>query len=78
MKYRVPMRISFDGCALIEAPDEEAAELIAVSHLTATLGNISDNNNDKIKDFVFNTSGYTERLDNESIEEVEDEDDEKY
>lgn len=70
MKYRVPLKITFDGCAEIEADDEIEAEDIAC-HIVANLGRVSDNGHSAIKDFVFDLHGYAERRDNESIEEIE-------
>lgn len=74
MKYRVPLKISFDGCALIEADSEEEAEKLAIYNVGAVIGNVSDNLADCVLDTEFDVHGETERRDNESIEEVYDED----
>ena len=71
MKYRVPLKITFDGCALIEADDEDEAEQKAIFHVGAVLGNVSDDSADCVLDTEFDVHGYTERRDNESIEELE-------
>lgn len=74
MKYRVPLKISFDGCALIEADSEEEAEKLATYHVGAVIGNVSDDGADCVLGTEFDLHGYTTRLSNESIEEVYDED----
>lgn len=74
MKYRVPLKISFDGCALIEADSEEEAEELAIYHVGAVIGNVSDDGADCVLNTEFDLHGETERRDNESIEEVYDED----
>lgn len=73
MKYRVPLRIEFDGYAVVEADDEVTAEDIACS-IGATLDNVSDNGYDEIKHYEFDLHGYATRLDSESIEEFTDDD----
>lgn len=72
MKYRVPLKIIFDGCALIEADNEDEAEQKAIFNVGGVLGNVSDNCSDCVLDIELDTHGYTERRDNESIEEVDD------
>lgn len=73
-KYRVPLKIIFNGCALIEADSEEKAEELATYHVGAVIGNVSDDGADCVINTEFDLHGETERRDNESIEEVEDED----
>lgn len=70
-KYRVPLKISFDGCALIEADSEEEAEKLATYYVGAVIGNVSDGGAYCVLHTVFDLHGETERRDNESIEEIE-------
>lgn len=71
MKYRVPLKITFDGCAEIEADDEDEAEQRAIYNISAVLGYVSDGGADCVLNTVFDVHGYAERRDNESIEEIE-------
>lgn len=68
-KYRVPVRIEFDGAVWVNAVDETVAEDIAISSLRATIGEVSDSGDNKIVDFVVDEHGITVRRDNESVEE---------
>lgn len=70
-KYRVPLKIVIDGFAIVEAPDEEYAENIAVYNVSGGLGSTSDNLCDKVLNYEFDVHGYTEIRDDESIEEIE-------
>lgn len=69
MKYRVPLKLTFDGFAIVEAVDEEDAEYIACYHMGANLGHVSDGACNKITDHEFDIHANVERRDNESIEE---------
>ena len=71
--YEVPLRVCFDGYAIVEAHDEAEAEETAVNNILATLDNVSDNGSDKIKHFGFEIHGSTERLWDETITEKNDE-----
>ena len=71
-KFRVPVKIEFDGAVLVEAEDESEAEEIACGNITAFLGQVFDNNSDKVLDNVFDMRGYAYLRDDESIEEAED------
>ncbi len=68
MKYRVPLKLTFDGFAIVEAIDEEDAEQIACHHMGADLGHVSTGYSDKIYDYEFDLHANVERRDNESIE----------
>ena len=69
MKYRVPLKLTFDGFAIVEAVDETEAEQIACYHMGADLGHVTDGASDKIKDYDFEIHSNVELRDNESIEE---------
>ena len=71
MRYRVPLKITFDGCAEIEADDEVEAEQRAIYHISAVLGYVSDGGADCVINTVFDVHGETDRRNNESIEEIE-------
>lgn len=71
-KFRVPLVITFDGAVEVEARDE--AEEIAVANVRGRLDCVSTNMCDKILNHVFDLHGYSELRDNESIEEIEEED----
>ena len=73
-KYRVPVRLVIDGAVLVEAEDEIEAEHIVCSNVRGRLGGISDNECDQIQDYEFDHHGCIEIRDNESIEELDDED----
>ena len=75
-KYRVPLKIVIEGFAIVEATDEEDAENIAVYNVRGSLGNTTDNVCDKVIDYEFDLHGDTELRDNESIEEIEEEEEE--
>lgn len=75
-KYRVPVRISFDGAVSVEAKDESEAEELACYYVGAVIGHVSDGCCDRILDYEFDTHGDTELRDNESIEELEEDEDE--
>lgn len=74
-KYRVPIKLSFDGAVLVEAKDEEEAEKIAILYVGSHIGTVRVCDNLKVLKIVTEDIGYTEIRDNESIEEIEDEDD---
>ena len=71
-KYRVPVYIKIDGAVEIEAEDELEAEEIACGNIRGKLDHINTNDSDKILDFEFDWWGETYLRDDESIEEVED------
>ena len=75
-KYRVPLKIVIEGFAIVEATDEEDAENIAVYNVRGSLGNTTDNVCDKVIDYEFDLHGDTELRDNESIEEIEEDEEE--
>ena len=70
-KYRVPLIITFDGAVEVEARDEVEAEEIAVGNVRGELYCISINQCHKILDYAFDLHGYSELRNNESIEEIE-------
>ena len=70
-KYRVPVRLVIDGAVLVEAKDETEAEYIACYNVRGSLGAISDNGCESVIDYVFDHHGDTEIRDNESIEELD-------
>lgn len=70
-KFRVPLIITFDGAAEIEARNEEEAEQIAMMNIRAGLGDVSTGDHDKILDYDFDLHGYPELKDNESVEEID-------
>lgn len=70
MKYRVPLKLTFDGFAIVEATDKETAEEIACYHMGANLGHITDGASDKISDYEFDIHANVERRDDEDIEEL--------
>jgi hypothetical protein len=72
-KYRVPLRITFDGFAVVEAVDEEEAETTAVWNLSMNIGSVLNCDKDKISKYYFDPTGYSEIATNESIEEIEEE-----
>ena len=78
MKYRVPLKIVFDGYAIVEAKDESQAEEIACYNVGATLGSVSDNLSDKVLDHEFDLHGETYLSDNESIEDFTDDEINEY
>ena len=67
-KYKIPLSLTFDGFAIVEANDEDEAELIALCDVTATIGNVYNGGNDKITNYEFDFHGYTNRRSNESSE----------
>lgn len=69
MKYRVPLRFTFDGFAIIVASDEEIATDRALSNMGALLGKIGNGGDDNIIDWEFDLHSDIELRDNESIEE---------
>ena len=71
MKYRVPVKIEFDGAVEIEAESEEDAENIAECYFCASIGNVSGSACNRILDWSVDNSGYVTRAENESIEEIE-------
>lgn len=71
-KYRVPVYIKIDGAVCVEAEDELEAEEIACGNVRGILDRISNNNSDKVLDWVFDTWGESYLRDDESIEEIED------
>ena len=74
-KFRVPVAMVFTGAIEVEAKDESEAEEIAVWNVSGRLGNISDNNSDKVLDYVFDIKPETILRDDESIEEIEENED---
>lgn len=76
-KYRVPVRFIANGAVLVEAKDETEAEYIACYNVRARIGNVSDSGCIWILDYEYDVHGETELRDNESIEEL-DEDEELY
>ena len=74
-KYRFPVAMVFTGAVEVEAKDETEAEEVAVWNVSGRLGNISDNLSDKVLDYVFDLKPETVLRDDESIEEIEDEND---
>ena len=70
-KYRVPIKIEFDGVAWIDAKDEEEAEKIAVMQIRGDDAGVYTHGHPAIIEWVINPHGYTTRRDDESIEEVE-------
>ena len=76
-KYRVPLKITFDGFAIVEASDELDAENVAVYNVRGSLGNTTDNVCDRVIDYEFDLHGETELSDNESIEEIEEDEEEE-
>lgn len=70
-KFRVPLVITFDGAVEVEARDEAEAEEIAVANVRGGLNCVSTNNCDKILNHEFDLHGFSERRDNESTEEIE-------
>lgn len=73
-KYRVPVALVFTGAVLVNAKDESHAEEIAVWEISGRLGNVSDNNSTQVLDYEFDIRPETIVRDDESIEEVEEED----
>lgn len=69
-KYRVPLKIIFDGFAIIEANDESEAENIAVHNVGGGLGYAYDNLHHQVLDYTFDVHSYTELKDSESIKEI--------
>lgn len=67
-KYKIPLVLTFDGFAVVEAKGEDEAEQIALWNIGATIGNVYNGGNDKIIDYDFDFHGYAERRSNESIE----------
>lgn len=69
-KFIVPVIFNFEGNAEIKANSKEEAIDIITSHLRATLGNVSDDNQkEKIIDWDIDLAGYPEVLE-QSIEET--------
>ena len=75
-KYRVPVRLVIDGVVLVEAEDEIEAENIACYNVRGRLGSISDNECESVIDYVFDHHGEIELRDNESIEELDEDENE--
>ena len=71
-KFRVPMKITFDGAVEVEADTEEQAEIIANLNIIATMGDVFADE-EHIKNYSFDVHGYGERKENESIEEIKEE-----
>lgn len=69
MKYRVPLKLTFDGFAIVEAVDETEAEELACYYMGANLGNVCDGACNKITDHEFDIHANVELRDNENIEE---------
>lgn len=74
-KFRVPVYIKIDGAVEVEAEDELEAEEIACANVRGNLDHINTNDSEKILDFEFDCWGESYLRDDESIEEVEEEDD---
>lgn len=72
--YRVPLKLTFDGFAVVRAKDEEEAEEIALTWIRANLDHVSDGGCDQIINHEFDLHGYPELRDDESIDEFDDED----
>lgn len=72
-KYKVPLRITFDGFAIVEDVDEREAETTVVWNLSMNIGSVSNTDKDKISKYYFDPTGYSEIRTNESIEEIEEE-----
>ena len=69
-KFRVPIKIEFDGSVLVDADNEEKAEMIACLNMRGTLTAYQTGVNSILK-YEVNSYGYAKRRDNESIEELE-------
>lgn len=70
-KFRVPIKMEFDGAVEVEARDEVQAEELVCSNLRARMYSVSDNGCENIIDWEFDVHGFAELRDNESIEEIE-------
>ena len=71
MLYRVPLKITFGGWAIVEAENESEAEVRACLHINSQLGDVRADGIDKIPDYEFTLKGITEIRDDESVEEVD-------
>lgn len=69
MKYRVPLILTFDGYALIEADNEESAIDIAIRNVGGILDHAENNGCDNIEDFEFDIHSNTVLNEDEDIEE---------
>ena len=69
MLYSVPLKLVFNGRALVEAEDEGEAEVRACLYINSKIGDIKAD--DKIRDYEFPLKGITEIRDDESVEEVD-------
>lgn len=69
-KYRVPLKIIFDGFAIVEANNESEAKNIAVNNVGGGLGYAYDNLHCQVLNYEFDMHSYTEMKDNESIKEI--------
>ena len=70
MLYRVPIKITFNGFAIVEAQTEEDACVKACLYLDANLGDVYCGDEMNIKDYYLGIKGITEIRDDESIEEI--------
>lgn len=75
-KYRVPIIMTFNGAVEVEAEDESQAEEIVCGQVCASLGDVYSHGHPSILNWSVDRMGYAERCDKESIEEVEDNEDE--
>lgn len=70
MLYRVPLKITFGGWAVVEAENEGEAEVRACLHIDSQLGDVRADIT-KIPDYEFSLKGITEIRDDESVEAVD-------
>lgn len=71
MLYRVPIKITFNGFAIVEAPTEEDACVKACWNLAADLGDVYCGDEMNIKDYYLGIKGIVEIRDDESVEEID-------
>lgn len=71
MKYRVPLRLTFDGYALVNADNEEEAIDIAIRNVGGILDHAENNLSDKVEDWEFDIHSNTILNEDEDIEEME-------
>lgn len=67
MEYRVPLKLTFDGFAIVDAIDEDEAINIACYHMGADLGHVTDGASNNIKDFEFDIHSNVELRNDENI-----------
>lgn len=62
-KFSVSCQLCFDAKVEVVAENEEEAIDIVNANFRATIGNISDNQCDNIKDYSVDCHGYSENVD---------------